>query len=44
MPLFNFSGTLCVDTFLFISAFLATFLLLKKMEKGTYAPPSLPPS
>jgi peptidoglycan/LPS O-acetylase OafA/YrhL len=27
------SGTLCVDTFLFISAFLATFLLLKKLEK-----------
>ncbi|GAB5037765.1 nose resistant to fluoxetine protein 6-like [Nannochloropsis oceanica] len=35
MPLFNFSGTLCVDTFLFMSAFLATFLLLKKMEKET---------
>lgn len=34
MPLFNFPGTLCVDTFLFISAFLATFLLLKKLEKG----------
>ena len=36
MPLFNFSGTLCVDTFLFISAFLATYLLLKKMEKGRW--------
>lgn len=33
MPLFNFSGTLCVDTFLFISAFLAAFLLLKKLER-----------
>lgn len=35
MPIFNFSGTLCVDTFLFISAFLAAFLLLKKLEKET---------
>jgi len=33
MPIFNFSGTLCVDTFLFISGFLATFLLLKKLER-----------
>ena len=35
MPIFNFSGTLCVDTFLFISAFLATFLLLKKLDRET---------
>lgn len=33
MPLFNFSGTLCVDTFLFISAFLAAYLLLCKLKK-----------
>jgi peptidoglycan/LPS O-acetylase OafA/YrhL len=33
MPFFSFSGTLCVDTFFFISAFLATFLLIKKLDK-----------
>jgi peptidoglycan/LPS O-acetylase OafA/YrhL len=33
MPFFSFSGTLCVDTFFFISAFLATYLLIKKLDK-----------
>jgi peptidoglycan/LPS O-acetylase OafA/YrhL len=41
-PFFNFSGTLSVDTFFFVSAFLATYLLLKKLDKeesqGKYTP------
>ncbi len=32
-PFFNYSGTLSVDTFFFISAFLAAYLLLQKLDK-----------
>lgn len=32
------SGTLCVDTFLLISGFLATYLLMAKLDKDPYRP------
>jgi len=32
-PFFNFTGTYCVETFFFISSFLATYLLLFKLDK-----------
>jgi len=32
-PFFNYSGTLSVDTFFFISGFLASYLMLTKLDK-----------
>lgn len=41
-PFFNYSGTLSVDTFFFISGFLAAYMLMIKLDKVRHMGPSLP--
>lgn len=41
-PFFNYSGTLSVDTFFFISGFLAAYMLMIKLDKVRHTGPSLP--